>query len=103
MVVGSYERGDRFVTVQKLAELAEFYGVPVSELLPGDSTPAPLAPTPKLVIDLERMNELPKEGRPAGPLHRHHPEPAWRLQRPGAVGPPGRPPVAGRHLRQVPR
>ena len=34
VVVGSYERGDRAVTVQKLAELAEFYGVPVAELLP---------------------------------------------------------------------
>ena len=34
VVVGSYERGDRSVTVQKLAELADFYGVPVSELLP---------------------------------------------------------------------
>src|SRR5438105_3247282 len=52
VVVGSYERGDRSVTVQKLAELAEFYGVPVSELLPGDSAPTPLAPSPKLVIDL---------------------------------------------------
>ncbi|MGH3547401.1 MAG: helix-turn-helix domain-containing protein, partial [Pseudonocardiaceae bacterium] len=34
VVVGSYERGDRAVTVQKLAELADFYGVPVPELLP---------------------------------------------------------------------
>ena len=34
-MVGSYERGDRAVTVQRLAELADFYGVPVSELLPG--------------------------------------------------------------------
>ena len=34
VVVGSYERGDRAVTVQRLAELAEFYGVPVYELLP---------------------------------------------------------------------
>ena len=34
VVVGSYERGDRAVTVQKLAELADFYGVPVAELLP---------------------------------------------------------------------
>jgi len=41
----------------------------VSELLPGDSAPAPLAPTPKLVIDLERMNELPKEK--SGPLARY--------------------------------
>ena len=28
VVVGSYERGDRAVTVQRLAELADFYGVP---------------------------------------------------------------------------
>src|SRR6201985_3429638 len=42
VVVGSYERGDRSVTVQKLAELAEFYGVPVSELPPGDAAPAPI-------------------------------------------------------------
>jgi transcriptional regulator with XRE-family HTH domain len=69
VVVGSYERGDRSVTVQKLAELAEFYGVPVSELLPGDVLPAVLAPAPKLVIDLERMSALPKDK--AGPLARY--------------------------------
>src|SRR5579875_1871690 len=67
VVVGSYERGDRSVTVQKLAELAEFYGVPVSELLPGDSSPG--VPAPKLVIDLERMAQLPREK--AGPLARY--------------------------------
>src|SRR5690606_3988566 len=61
VVVGSYERGDRAVTVQKLAELADFYGVPVAELLPGGSTPSPLGPTPKLVIDRERLAQLPKE------------------------------------------
>ena len=61
VVVGSYERGDRSVTVQKLAELAEFYGVRYCELLPGDAAPAPIATAPKLVIDLERMNQLPKE------------------------------------------
>src|SRR5690606_11295613 len=66
VVVGSYERGDRAVTVQKLAELAEFYGVPVAELLPGGNSPAPVAPTPKLVINLERLAQLPKEK--VGPL-----------------------------------
>src|ERR1044072_2630616 len=35
VVVGSYERGDRSVTVEKLAELAEFYGGPVAQRLPG--------------------------------------------------------------------
>lgn len=69
VVVGSYERGDRAVTVQKLAELADFYGVPVSELLPGGAAPSPLAPAPKLVIDLERLAQLPKDK--AGPLARY--------------------------------
>src|ERR687887_1125286 len=69
VVVGSYERGDRSVTVQKLAELAEFYGVPVSELLPGDAAPTPMVPSPKLVIDLERMSQLPKDK--VGPLARY--------------------------------
>jgi transcriptional regulator with XRE-family HTH domain len=45
VVVGSYERGDRAVTVQKLAELADFYGVPVAELLPRAACrPAPSRP-----------------------------------------------------------
>jgi transcriptional regulator with XRE-family HTH domain len=55
--------------VEELAELAEFYGVPVSELLPGDVLPTVLAPSPKLVIDLERMSQLPKDK--TGPLARY--------------------------------
>ena len=55
--------------MQKLAELADFYGVPVSELLPGDAAPTALAPSPKLVIDLERMSQLPTDK--AGPLARY--------------------------------
>lgn len=69
VVVGSYERGDRGLTVQKLAELAEFYGVPVIELIQGDAAPAPLVTAPKLVIDLQRMRELPADT--AGPLARY--------------------------------
>ena len=34
VVIGSYERGDRGMTAHRLATLAEFYGVPVAELLP---------------------------------------------------------------------
>jgi transcriptional regulator with XRE-family HTH domain len=65
VVVGSYERGDRNVTVEKLAELAEFYGIPASELLPAArATPAPPRDTlPRLVIDLERLARVaPDEG-----------------------------------------
>lgn len=38
VVVGSYERGDRAISVAKLARLGDFYGVPVSELLPEPPT-----------------------------------------------------------------
>ena len=34
VVVGAYERGDRAISAVKLAALADFYGVPVSALLP---------------------------------------------------------------------
>src|SRR3569623_1993285 len=59
---GSYERGSRAVTVQRLADLAEFYGVPVAELLPGGSeSAAPAAAAGRVVIDLERLAEVPTE------------------------------------------
>src|SRR3954452_18408278 len=57
VVVGSYERGDRAVSVQRLAELADFYGVPVNDLLPGEpvevSTALGGAPISRVVLILE--------------------------------------------------
>jgi hypothetical protein len=67
VVVGSYERGDRSVTVQKLAELADFYGCR-SPALPGDAAPTAMAPSPKLVIDLGACPSCPGK---AGPLARY--------------------------------
>jgi transcriptional regulator with XRE-family HTH domain len=56
VVVGSYERG---------AELADFYGVPITELLPQGSVAPPLAShgaaAVKLVLNLRRLRELPLE------------------------------------------
>jgi transcriptional regulator with XRE-family HTH domain len=69
VVVGSYERGDRAVTVQRLAELADFYGVPVAELLPEGAPNGAAEPPPRLVIDLERLAQVPSER--AGPLARY--------------------------------
>lgn len=69
VVVGSYERGDRAVTVQKLAELADFYGVPVSELLPEGRPSSTAEPATKIVLNLERLFQLPAEQ--AGPLARY--------------------------------
>ena len=69
VVVGSYERGDRAVTVQKLAELADFYTVPVAELLPDASPSAAAEPPQRLILDLERLGQVPAEK--AGPLARY--------------------------------
>jgi hypothetical protein len=57
------------VTVQKLAELADFYAVPVSELLPDSSPAAAAEPPQRLIIDLERLGQVPAEK--AGPLARY--------------------------------
>jgi len=60
VVVGSYERGDRAVTVARLAELAEFYGVPIGELLPQGDEPAGArgGETSGLVLDLQQLLNL---------------------------------------------
>ncbi|MBW3605916.1 MAG: transcriptional regulator [Actinobacteria bacterium] len=57
VVVGSYERGDRAVSVAKLAELSEFYNVPVSELLPKEelSAAANGGSSAKVMLDLRRL------------------------------------------------
>jgi len=60
VVVGSYERGDRAVTVARLSELAEFYRVPISELLPEEG-PGREQAAGRLVIDLERLALLPND------------------------------------------
>ncbi|MDP8960792.1 MAG: transcriptional regulator [Actinomycetota bacterium] len=60
VVVGSYERGDRAISVSKLARLARFYGVPVSELLPSapQSEPTEAAgPSRGIALDLTRLDE----------------------------------------------
>ena len=69
VVVGSYERGDRAVTVQRLSELADFYGVPVSELLPEGAGGTAVEPTPRIVLDLEQLQSVPAES--AAPLARY--------------------------------
>ncbi|HEV7206237.1 MAG TPA: transcriptional regulator [Jatrophihabitans sp.] len=62
VVVGSYERGDRAVSVQRLSELADFYGVPVSDLLPPDDSPFAGAstgtPLSRIVLNLDKVMNL---------------------------------------------
>ena len=60
VVVGSYERGDRAVSIAKLAELARFYGVPLGELLPRPATerrPDADGGLPRTVLDLTRLED----------------------------------------------
>jgi transcriptional regulator with XRE-family HTH domain len=69
VVVGSYERGDRSISVTRLAELADFYGVPISELLPGGRVPgARHDDVPRIVLDLAVLSSLDEER--GGPLRR---------------------------------
>ena len=69
VVVGSYERGDRAVTVQRLSELSDFYGVPVNELLPEGPTTSVTEPASRLIIDLEQLSAVPADK--AAPLARY--------------------------------
>ncbi|MEY2634752.1 MAG: hypothetical protein RIS75_692 [Actinomycetota bacterium] len=69
VVVGSYERGDRAITVSKLSELAHFYAVPISQLLPdAQGRRAASSHASKVVIDLEAISRVPAEA--VGPLAR---------------------------------
>ena len=56
VALGSYERGDRTLSVKKASELSNFYEVPLSYLLTGHSPTQGL--THKIVMDLRRVREL---------------------------------------------
>jgi transcriptional regulator with XRE-family HTH domain len=59
--LGSYERGDRALLVQRLCELADFYGVAVSDLLPAGGGPLPgagaVSPA-RIVLNLDKVAAL---------------------------------------------
>ncbi|HEX2239949.1 MAG TPA: helix-turn-helix transcriptional regulator, partial [Actinomycetota bacterium] len=70
-VVGAYERGDRNVSVSRLYDLANFYEVPVSEILPEDDNDKAAAPAEgrrRVVLDLEGLTKVPEDDR--DPLNR---------------------------------
>ena len=99
VVVGSYERLTP-VTVQKLAELADFYGSQYPNCYQRAGYP-PGRTSHQDCYNLERLQQLPVDKVGPGSVCRHDPEPARRLQRQGAVHPHGGPALAGDHLRHV--
>ncbi len=66
--LGSYERGNRMLSMQRLAALAAFYSVPVHDLLPG-GRPGSLPPRAvRVVLNLPALSLVPADD--AGPLRR---------------------------------
>ncbi len=59
-VLGAYERGERAVSIDRLLRLAEFYRVPISELLP-TSEPVVERSEGDVVIDLVALEERDAE------------------------------------------
>jgi len=60
-VLGAYERGERSLSLPRLRRLADFYSVPVGQLLPqeaGVETPAHAASSGGLTLDLNRIENL---------------------------------------------
>lgn len=68
VVIGAYERGDRAVTIGRLQELAEFYGVPLVDLLPrptnGDGANGHPDAGGHYVLDLTTFEPKRLNGRP---------------------------------------
>ncbi len=56
-VVGSYERGDRNISAARLCQLAEFYGVSPSDVLPREDAPQPVDQSGGVVIDLSKLED----------------------------------------------
>src|SRR4029079_6033924 len=61
--VGAYERGFRNLSLPRLRELAEFYGVPMGVLL-GEEDGQGRGPgvAVKVVLDLEALGHIPEAG-----------------------------------------
>lgn len=73
-VLGAYERGERSLSVPRLDRLAQFYNVPIDQLLPREvsgtevvASDAPVAR--KLALDVSKLNQL--NGSPFEMLSRY--------------------------------
>ncbi len=70
-VLGAYERGERSLSLPRLQRLAEFFSVPITQLLPQEETgeqPIAALPSGGLTIDLNAISDL--SGPDSGVLER---------------------------------
>lgn len=58
-VIGSYERGDRNISAARMCELAEFYGVAPTEVLPADDVPSTGDLGSGIAVDLQALAQVP--------------------------------------------
>jgi transcriptional regulator with XRE-family HTH domain len=70
VVVGAYERGDRAVTIERLAALAAFYDVPLTHLLPDEGRDAPPPRPAGVLLDLTTLAGLDHSEGPVGAIAR---------------------------------
>lgn len=61
VVLGSYERGSRSLSVKRAIQIAEFYGVPVSTLF-GSAPTKDTSVTRRVIIDTRRLRNLSESG-----------------------------------------
>jgi transcriptional regulator with XRE-family HTH domain len=57
VVMGSYERGSRALSLTRTIEIANLFGIPIANLL-GDFSRTDTTPTATLTIDQRRLSEL---------------------------------------------
>ncbi len=61
-VLGAYERGERSLSMPRLRRLADFFGVPVTQMLPPEPSGGSTAPAGKapggITINLTKLDEL---------------------------------------------
>jgi transcriptional regulator with XRE-family HTH domain len=73
-VLGAYERGERIISVLRLARLAQLYGVPVDQLLPrvgGESNGTAATEESPVTIDLAALEALSDRTPEAGIVRRY--------------------------------
>ena len=64
VVLGSYERGSRSLSVKRAIQIADFYGVPVSTLFGSASTKG-AGISRRVIIDTRRLRKLSESGATA--------------------------------------